>query len=223
MGTDIPTEERDHLSRATISELNHRQTAVEGHRLPKLPRGVVPRGWDGWGRPWALIDCPTDKVPQITSNQGGNRVTVATLVDFPPEPFYVPNATALDYAMCYHSKASKKGTLACGLALDQDGQWEDPAGAYKRLRFPTYHHSVSVQELMRSHHWPAFQEGRWGNRPNPPVPEGDVHPPGEATAAQSRLNVIELPPTTTPGSPAITVDPSFVTAQSAQAFVPSSD
>ncbi len=222
-GIDIPTEERDRLSRATIAELTTHQTAVEGHRLPKLPRGVVPRGWDGWGRPWALIDCPTDKVPQITSNQGSNRVTVAALVDFPPEPFYIPNATALDHAMRYRSKASKKGTLACGLALDPDGQWEDPAGAYKRLRLPTYHHSVPVQELMRSHRWPAFQEGRWGNWPNPAVPEGDVHPPGEATAAQSRLDVIELPPATTPGSPVIPVDQASVTAQSVQAFVPSSD
>ncbi len=153
VGTDIPSEERDHLSRATISEFNNRQTTVEGYRLPKLPRGVVPRGWDGWGCPWALIDCPADKVPQITSNQGSDRVTVATLVD--PEPFYLPNATALDYAMRYCSKASKKGTLACGLALNQDGQWEDPAGGYKRLRLPTYHHSVPVQELMYSHLWPG--------------------------------------------------------------------
>ncbi len=51
VGTDIPTEERDRLSEATISELSNRQTAVEAHRLPKLPRGVVPKGWDGWGRP----------------------------------------------------------------------------------------------------------------------------------------------------------------------------
>ncbi len=50
VGADIPTEERHHLSGATISELSTRQTTVEGHKLPKLPRGVVPRGWDGWGR-----------------------------------------------------------------------------------------------------------------------------------------------------------------------------
>ncbi len=146
VGADIPTEERDHLSRATIS----RQTDVEAHRLPKLPRGVVPKGLDGWGRPWALIDCPANKMPQVTSNQGGGRVTVAALVDFPPEPFYVPSATALDYAMRYRSKASKKGTLACGLTMEQNGQWEDPAGTYKKLKLPTYHHSVPVQELLRS-------------------------------------------------------------------------
>ncbi len=47
VGADIPAEERDRLSKATISELSTRQTTVEGHRLSKLPRGIVPRGWDG--------------------------------------------------------------------------------------------------------------------------------------------------------------------------------
>ncbi len=61
VGAAMPTEERDHLTEATITELNKRQTGVEAHRLPKLPRGVVPKGWDGWGRPWALIDCPAAK------------------------------------------------------------------------------------------------------------------------------------------------------------------
>ncbi len=42
---------------------------------------------------------------------------MVALVDFPPEPFYVPSATAFDYAMRYHSKAGKKGTLTCGLTL----------------------------------------------------------------------------------------------------------
>ncbi len=90
VGAAIPTEERDHLSAATISELNTRQAEVEAHQLPKLPRGVVPNEWDGWGRPWALIDCLADKVPQTASNSGCERVTVAALVAFPPEPFYFP-------------------------------------------------------------------------------------------------------------------------------------
>ncbi len=42
---------------------------------------------------------------------------MAALVDFPPEPFYVPSATVFDYAMRYRSKAGKKGTLTCGLTL----------------------------------------------------------------------------------------------------------
>ncbi len=150
-------------------------------------------------------------------------MTVAVLVNFPPEPFYVPNATALDYALRYRSKAGKKGTLTCGLTLRPDGQWDDPAAAYKRLRLTTYHHSVPVQELMRSHRWLAFQEGCWGNRFNPPVPEGDVRPPGATTAAQPGPNVIQLPPTTAPGSPVVPVDQPSAGAPSAPEFVPSSD
>ncbi len=223
VGRDIPTEERDSLSTATIDKLRHLQAAVEVHKLPKLPRGVVPRGWDGWGCPWALIDCPADKVPRIPSNQGSDRVTVAALVNFPPEPFYVPNVTALDYALRYRSKAGKKGTLDNGLTLERDGQWDDPAGAYRRLRLTTYHHSVPVQELMRSNRQPAFQEGRWGNRFNPPIPEGDVRPPGGAMAAQSGLDMIQLPPVVASGSPVVPVDQPSASAQSAQGFVPSSD
>ncbi len=175
------------------------------------------------GTPLGLIDCLVDKVSQVTSNQGGGRVTVAALVDFPQEPFYTPSATVLDYAMRYRSKASKKGTLACGLTLEQDGQWEDPAGMYKKLKLPTYHHSVPVQELLRSHRWAAFQEGRWGNRPNPPIPEGDVRHSGGATAAQSGLSVIELPPAPTPESLVIPVNPSPATTHSLQTVVLSSD
>ncbi len=107
VGAAIPTEERDRFSEATISVLQKRQAEVEAHRLPKLPRGVVPKGWDGWGRPCALIDCP-DKVPQVASNQGCDRVTVAALVEFPPEPFYFSSATSLDYALHYRSKAGRK-------------------------------------------------------------------------------------------------------------------
>ncbi len=75
---------------------------------------------------------------------------------------------------------------------------------------------------MRSHRWPAFQEGLWGNRPNPPIPEGDVRPSG-ATAAQPRLGVIELPSATTQGSPVTSVNPSPGTTHSQQTIVLSSD
>ncbi len=220
----ILTEERDHLSDATITELHKRQAEVESHRLPKLPRGVVPRGWDGWGHPWALIDCPADKVPQVASDQGCYRVTVAALVEFPPEPFYFPNATSLDYALRYQSKAGKKGTLTCGLVLEKDGQWKDPAGTYKKLKLPTYHHSVPVQELLSDHHWTAFQDGLWGNRPNPVVPEGDVRPHRGANSGQSGFGTgIELPSVRAPESPISQRSASPVTSHSPQQVVISSD
>ena len=151
-------------------------------------------------------------------------MTVATLVEFPPEPFYFPNASALDYALRYRSKAGKKGTLTCGLVLEKDGQWKDPAGTYKKLKLPTYHHSVPVQELLRNHHWTAFQDGRWGNRPNPTIPEGDVCPPRGATIGQSGSGTgIELPPASTPGSPIALRSASPATSHSLQPIVISSD
>ncbi len=76
---------------------------------------------------------------------------------------------------------------------------------------------------MRSHRWPAFQEGRWGNRFNPPINEGDVRPPRKAAAVQSGLNVVQLPPATISGSPVTPVDQPSASAQPAQDFVPSSD
>ncbi len=97
--------------------------------------------------------------------------------------------------MRYRTKAGKKGTLTCGLILEEDGQWKDPTGTYKKLKLPTYQHSVPVQELLRSHRWTAFQNGLWGNWPNPAVPEGDVRPSGGTTSGQSGSGIgIELPP-----------------------------
>ncbi len=49
VGADISTEEKDHLSEATIKMLKDSQADVEAKQLPKLPRGVLPRGWDAPG------------------------------------------------------------------------------------------------------------------------------------------------------------------------------
>ncbi len=202
VGAAIPTEEREHLSEATITAFQKSQAEVEANRLPKLPSGVVPRGWDTWGCPWAFMDCPAEKVPHVASNQGCDRVTVAVLVDFPPEPFYFPSVALIDYTFRYKSKAGRKRTLACGLNLDKDGQWKDACGAYKKLKLTTFHHSVPVQELLREHRWKAFQDGSWGTRPNPDIPKGDVRPLGGATAAPSGSSTgIQLPPVDAPDSP----------------------
>ncbi len=65
-------------------------------QLPRLLTGVLPGGWDALGRPWALIDCPAEKVPRIPSAHGTSRVTVAALVSFPPEPFFLIDSRHLD-------------------------------------------------------------------------------------------------------------------------------
>ncbi len=104
-------------------------------------------------------------------------------MDFLPEPFYFPSVALVDYALRYKSKAGRKGTLTSGLDLDEDGQWIDVRNTYKKIRLTTYHHSVPVQELLKEHRWEAFQNGIWGNRPNPDIPEGHVRPTGGAIAA----------------------------------------
>ncbi len=223
VGADIPTEERHHLSEATINALTKQLNDVEAHRLPRLPRGVVPKGWDRWGRPWALMDCPVTKVPRIDSQHGSDRVTVAVLVNFPPEPFYFPDVNALDYTLRCRSKAGKKGTPTCGLSLEKDGQWKDPAGTYKKLKLSTYQHCVPAQEMLRSHRWTSFREGHWGNRHNPQIPAGDVRPVGAATEEPARPDDIELPPTAAPESPVIARSVSSAAHSSSQTIVLSSD
>ncbi len=69
-----------------------------------------------------------------------------------------------------------------------------------------------------------FRNGLWGNRPNPTVPEGDVHPSGGTTGGQSGSGIcIELPPAETPGSPVIQKNASPATSHSLQTIVLSSD
>ncbi len=212
VGAAIPTEEKDRLSEATIKILQNSQAEVEANQLSKLTGGVVPRGWDAWGRPWAFMNCPAEKVPQVTSNQGCDQVTVAVLMDFPPEPFYFPSVALIDYALRYKSKAGRKGKLASGLELDEDSQWREV-----RQQRPS-------TELLREHCWEAFQNGTWGNRPNPDVPEGDVRPPGRAIAVPSGSSAgIELPPISAPDSPTSRESTPSSASHSLRQAVPSSD
>ncbi len=57
----------------------------------------------------------------------------------------------------------------------------------------------------------------------PQIPEGDVRPLRTVTAAQPRLDVIELPPSKTSEELVVPVDQPSASAQSAPDFVPSSD
>ncbi len=80
-----------------------------------------------------------------------------------------------------------------------------------------------MQELLRSHRWPAFHEGRCGNRPNPPIPTGDVRPTGVVTREPAGLDVIGLPPVAAPGSPISPVGVSSAAPSTSQTIVLSSD
>ena len=97
VGPDIvPAGEDEFPKKRSEGDLKRMRKQFDEKQLPQLPPGVLPGGWDALGRPWALIDCPAEKVPRIPSVHGTSRVTVAALVSFPPEPFFFVDLVHLD-------------------------------------------------------------------------------------------------------------------------------
>ncbi len=117
-------------------------------QLPYLPWGVVPGGKDAWDHLWALMDCPADKVPEVTSAHSHNRVTIMVLVCFPPEPFYFPNMEHLDCALRYWTKLGRKAN-SLAKELDSKGKIEALDKVCGRLIPRGYSHSMPVQELLK--------------------------------------------------------------------------
>ena len=143
-------------------------------QLPKLPPGVLPGGWDAFGRPWALLDCPAEKVPQLPSADGKSRVIVAALVSFPPEPFFFASPAHLDGAVRVNNKAGHTAQRGLQGELQGDRTFKDAARTYSRVKPPGYEDSVPVQECLKEPRWSAYWEGQWGNRRDPPTSAGDV-------------------------------------------------
>ncbi len=96
VGKDIIPVEGDRLTEMSERNLKKLRKQVDEAELSELPRGLLPGGWDALGRPWAPMDCPAERVPQIPSIRGCSRITIAVLVSFPPEPFYFANLSHLD-------------------------------------------------------------------------------------------------------------------------------
>ncbi len=91
----IPTEKGELPKKSERILKKLRKQAIEA-RLPELPKGVLPGGWDAFERPWALMDCPAGKVPRVPIVHESSRVMVAVLVSFPPEPFYFVDTIHMD-------------------------------------------------------------------------------------------------------------------------------
>ncbi len=51
------------LSEMSEGILKKLRKQADEARLPELPKGLLPGGWDAFRRPWALMDCPAEKVP----------------------------------------------------------------------------------------------------------------------------------------------------------------
>ncbi len=69
-GEDIVQQEGGELVNRSGPKLKQLRLSVEESKLPLLPQGVLPGGWDALGRPWALMDCPAEQIPQIPSTHG---------------------------------------------------------------------------------------------------------------------------------------------------------
>ncbi len=105
VGQDImPAGEDEFPKKRSETDLKRIRKQVDEEQLPRLPPDVLPGGWDALGRPWALIDCPAEKVPQIPSVHGTSRVIVAALVSFPPEPFSFVSLVHLDGVILVKNK-----------------------------------------------------------------------------------------------------------------------
>ena len=181
VGDDIVQPGSDELVNRPGPKLKRLRLSVEESKLPLLPQGVLPGGWDALGRPWALMDCPADQIPQIPSAHDHARVTIAVLVSFPPEPLYIDH---MDCAVRVWKKASQRRPIGMSEETHKDGRLKSAGATYGRLSLPGYRHSVPVQEALKETLWTDFREGRWGNRENPRAPEGDVRPlPAKETAS----------------------------------------
>ncbi len=115
VGPDIvPAEEDEFPKKRSERDLKRIRKQANEEQLPQLPPCVLPGEWDALGRPWALIDCPAEKVPRIPSAHGASRVTVAALVSFPPEPFFFANPVHLDGAVRVKNKVGHATYLDLG-------------------------------------------------------------------------------------------------------------
>ncbi len=149
---------------------------VEGDRVSEMSErnrcccSVCCRG--GGGMPSGGHGPPAERVLQVPNVRGCSRVTIAMVVSFPPEPFYFANLAHLDGVIRVWNKVAHKAKAGVSGELLDDGPVKAVTVPYSRLWVPNYGHSVPVQELLKKSRWEAFQEGRWGNRLNPPPPLG---------------------------------------------------
>ena len=161
VGQDIIPAEEDEFpkkkSERVLKKL--RKQAIEA-QLPELLTGVLPGGWDAFGRPWALTDCPAEKVPRIPSAHGKSRVTVVALVSFPPEPFYFVNLVHLDGVIHVSNKVGHSTHRGLQGELNEDQMLKEAHRTYGRLKLLGYGDSIPVQEYLKEPRWSAYQEGR---------------------------------------------------------------
>ncbi len=162
VGHDIIPTEKGELPKKSERILKKlRKQAIEA-RLPELLKGILPGGWDAFGQPWALMDCPARKEPRVPSVHESSRVTVAVLVSFPPEPFYFVGTIHMDGVIRVSNKVGHITHKGLPGELNADQTLKEAHKTYGRLKLPGYRDSIPVQECLKEPQWKAYREGHWG-------------------------------------------------------------
>ncbi len=148
--------------------------------LPHLPDWAAPNGWDFWGRPWAYMDAPSgNSKVGVTSEAGKARVTVAVLVRLDREVQYLPDQNVAKSASAAAMRVRKTRVFRNDGSLREDDARRVMPYTAARTLFPRGwggDRSESVYSLLKC--WHSYRVSRVGQRPNPPMPEGDVTPEG---------------------------------------------
>ncbi len=148
--------------------------------LPHLPDWAAPNGWDFWGRPWAYMDASSghSKVGVI-SEAGKARVTVAVLVRLDQEVQYLPDQNVAKSASAAAMHVRKTRVFNDDGSLREDDAKRVTPYTAARTLFPRgwgADRSESVYILLKC--WHSYLVSRVGQRPNLPMPQGDVTPEG---------------------------------------------
>ncbi len=161
VGENIVQQEGDELINRSGPKLKQLRLDEES-KLPLLQQGILPGGWDALGRPWALMDCPADQVPQISSAHGQPHAR-----QLPSGAPVISRQGHMDCAIRVWKKAKQRRPVGMSEETHKDGSLKSAGTTYGRLSLPGYHHSVPVQEALKDVRWADFSEGRWGHRENP--------------------------------------------------------
>ncbi len=176
VGRDIIPVDGGALQEIAKQNLKKLRRQADEARLPELPKGLLPGGWDTFGRPWALMDCLTEKVPQIPSMHGEFQSHGCSAGELPSRTFLLVDLMHMDGVIRVWNKVCHRPKGALPGELKDDGTLKLASMTYGRLKLPVYGHSVPVQEPMTEPHWSAYRKGRWGRRQNPSAPIRDVRP-----------------------------------------------
>ncbi len=149
-------------------------------QLPHLPDWAAPNRCDFWGWPWAYMDAPSgNSIVGVTSEEGKARVTAAVLVQLDWEVQYLLDQNVAKSASTAAMRVRKTRIFNEDGSLREDDAKRVMPYTAARTLFPRGWGSdrlEAVYSLLKC--WHDYRVSRVRQRPNPPMPQGDVTPEG---------------------------------------------